>query len=87
MADKILYCEDCKWEKHQFATKDRYPKCSHPAHRQGNTYERRKSDKERWSYCSHMNNYGRCQYFSAKEPIDPFGIISNLRTIFREWRK
>lgn len=60
------YCEDCKWAKWGWATKD-YPRCTHYGYRQGNSYHRRESDWDRMPFCSHINREGLCTVFDVRE--------------------
>lgn len=80
--DKRNYCEDCDWEKHQWFTRE-YPKCSHPAFREGMAYTHRQNDVERYPYCSYINSHGRCVHYVKKK-----NIASNIRIIWETlWGK
>jgi len=81
-----IYCEDCKWERHTFSTKE-WPKCSHLAHRMEiNAYDRKRKEEKQYPFCCFINTLGECNFFSAKEP-QSFNIFGNIINIFREWRK
>lgn len=77
---RIVYCEDCEWEQHDFGGKE-HPKCSHELFRNDKEYAYRQTESERYPFCSNVNIRGRCSHFEEK----PSSIGRNLITIWKGW--